>query len=90
MKPHKMSRSEAIKVLTLLDKSYPDIKSELSHETPFELLVGTILSAQATDRKVNEITGKLFMEYKIPETVNATKKNRPQLSHSPSTRLTGG
>lgn len=52
--------SEVIKLLT---KEYPDIKCLLDHETPFQLLVATILSAQTTDKKVNEITEGLFKEY---------------------------
>ena len=42
---------------------YPDAKCELNHETPFQLLVATILSAQTTDKKVNEVTEDLFKEY---------------------------
>ena len=42
---------------------YPDAKCELNHETPFQLLVATILSAQTTDKKVNEVTKELFKEY---------------------------
>jgi endonuclease-3 len=40
---------------------------ELHWSTPFELLVATILSAQSTDRKVNEVTGTLFKKYRRPE-----------------------
>jgi endonuclease-3 len=43
-----------------LSAVYPDPKSELNYSTPFQLLVATILAAQATDRKVNEITAELF------------------------------
>lgn len=51
------------KVIELLMKEYPDAKCELDHETPFQLLVATILSAQTTDKKVNEVTKDLFKEY---------------------------
>src|SRR5918997_4401507 len=40
---------------------------ELDHASPFELLVATILSAQSTDKKVNEITPALFKKYARPE-----------------------
>lgn len=50
-------------VLGLLKEAYPDAKCELNHESPFQLLVATILSAQTTDKKVNEITKDLFREY---------------------------
>ncbi len=50
-------------ILDILKEEYPDAKCELNHGTPFQLLVATILSAQATDKKVNEITEVLFKEY---------------------------
>lgn len=51
------------KILELLKEMYPDAKCELNHESPFQLLVATILSAQTTDKKVNEITETLFRDY---------------------------
>lgn len=50
-------------ILENLKEMYPDAKCELNHETPFQLLVATILSAQTTDKKVNEVTKELFKEY---------------------------
>ena len=50
-------------ILDELKKMYPDAKCELNHETPFQLLVATILSAQTTDKKVNEVTEDLFKQY---------------------------
>lgn len=44
----------------VLNEKYPSPKSELSYSTPFQLLVATILAAQATDKKVNVITAELF------------------------------
>lgn len=51
------------KILDLLKKEYPDAACELNYGTPFQLLVATILSAQTTDKKVNEVTKDLFKEY---------------------------
>lgn len=51
------------KIIELLMAEYPDAKCELEHENPFQLLVATILSAQTTDKKVNEVTKDLFKEY---------------------------
>ena len=51
------------RILDILKETYPDAKCELNYETPFQLLVATILSAQTTDKKVNEITETLFREY---------------------------
>lgn len=53
-------------ILRLLFKEYPDPKIELRYSNPLELLVATILSAQATDKKVNEVTDGLFLKYKNP------------------------
>lgn len=50
-------------IIDTLKKMYPDAKCELNYETPFQLLVATVLSAQTTDKKVNEVTKNLFKEY---------------------------
>jgi endonuclease III len=50
-----------------LFEMYPNAKCELNHSSPFELLVATVLSAQTTDKKVNEVTARLFDKYKTPE-----------------------
>lgn len=63
----KKKTSELLKIINILGELYPVNKSELQYDTPFQLLVATILSAQATDRKVNEITAKMFQKYKTPE-----------------------
>lgn len=47
-----------------LELAYPDAKPALVFETPFELLVATILSAQCTDKTVNRVTGRLFKKYR--------------------------
>ena len=51
------------KILLGLDKMYPGVTCALSHQTPWELLVATILSAQCTDKRVNEVTPGLFAKY---------------------------
>lgn len=50
-------------IINILKETYPDAKCELNYETPFQLLVATILSAQTTDKKVNEVTESLFKDY---------------------------
>ncbi|MFH1829554.1 MAG: endonuclease III [Pseudomonadota bacterium] len=50
-------------IIRKLKKAYPDAKVELDFKTPLELLVASILSAQCTDAKVNEITPALFKKY---------------------------
>ncbi|WP_019850678.1 endonuclease III [Desulfitobacterium sp. PCE1] len=59
--------SKANSILSLLAATYPDAHCELNFSTPFELLIATMLSAQATDKKVNQVTEKLFRNYKTPE-----------------------
>ena len=51
------------KIVEILKETYPDAQCELNYETPFQLLVATILSAQTTDKKVNEVTETLFRDY---------------------------
>ena len=51
------------KIVEILKETYPDAKCELNYETPLQLLVATILSAQTTDKKVNEVTEGLFKDY---------------------------
>ena len=65
LKLDKKQRAE--KIIKLLKKEYPQSKSQLDHETPFQLLIATILSAQCTDARVNIVTQSLFKKYKKPE-----------------------
>lgn len=51
-------------ILRLLEESYPQAKTALHYESTFELLLAVILSAQTTDRQVNEITARLFPQIK--------------------------
>lgn len=51
-------------ILTRLKKAYPEAECSLTHKTPLELLVSTILSAQCTDERVNLVTKDLFKKYR--------------------------
>jgi endonuclease III len=53
-------------ILRRLDRMYPDATCALLHRSPWELLVATILSAQCTDKRVNEVTPGLFAKYPGP------------------------
>ena len=57
------ARTRAPQVLSVLQATYPDARTELAFTTPFELLVATVLSAQATDISVNAATPALFARY---------------------------
>jgi endonuclease-3 len=54
-------------ILARLDEAYPAVTCALVHDDPFELLIATILSAQCTDVRVNEVTRSLFQKYRKPE-----------------------
>lgn len=56
-------RARAVKIVSYLKKSYPIPKTELLYETPFQLVVAVVLSAQCTDKKVNQATRRLFASY---------------------------
>jgi endonuclease III len=54
----------AAKMYRVLTKSYPNVRCELDFKNPFQLLVATVLSAQCTDKRVNQTTPALFKKYK--------------------------
>ena len=54
-------------ILAKLDEAYPQVTCALNHRNAFELLIATILSAQCTDVRVNEVTRTLFEKYKTME-----------------------
>jgi endonuclease-3 len=57
-------RARARKIMAALRRAYPDARIALDFETPLELLVATILSAQCTDERVNRVTPALFKAYR--------------------------
>lgn len=54
-------------ILAGLDAAYPEATCELKHESPFQLVISTILSAQCTDVRVNMVTESLYKKYTKPE-----------------------
>jgi len=60
-------KARALKIIELLEKEHKDAKIALRYSNPLELLVATILSAQATDEQINKITPSLFKKYKKAE-----------------------
>lgn len=59
--------AKAKELLSLLEKTYPDAKCGLEYRNPWQLLVATILSAQCTDKRVNQVTVELFATLPGPE-----------------------
>ena len=66
------------KIMELLDQMYPDVKVPLYHRNAWELLVATILSAQCTDKRVNEVTPALFRKY--PTMADFANANQAELA----------
>ena len=70
-----MVRIEDIsKILDLLDAAYPDAKCALDHENIYQLIVAVCLSAQTTDKSVNQINPVLFAAYPSPEALAAARQ----------------
>ncbi|MDA3788535.1 MAG: endonuclease III [Desulfobacula sp.] len=68
----------ALKIKTILEtlrNRYPVVKTQLEHETPFQLLIATIMSAQCTDNQVNKVCKNLFEKYPDPESLGKAPIN---------------
>ena len=61
-----INKGNVEELVELLKKEYPGTRTSLNHNSTFQLLIATILSAQCTDKKVNEITQHLFKQHKTP------------------------
>jgi len=66
-------KKKAKQIITILSKIFPLAKTDLTHNSPFQLLVATMLSAQCTDKRVNIVTPNLFSKYPTTDSLaNAT------------------
>jgi endonuclease-3 len=70
-------RQRSLEILTRLKRLYPDATCSLTYETPVQLLVATILSAQCTDERVNKVTPHLFA--KFPDASALAQADRTEL-----------
>ena len=66
-------KGRATAVRARLTKLYPEALCELDHENAFQLLCATILSAQCTDKRVNDVTPALFARFPSPEDLSAAE-----------------
>ena len=64
-----LNKIETTQVIEAMGRVYPEAKAELDHDSPFELLIAVILSAQTNDIGVNKVTPNLFKAYPTPETM---------------------
>ena len=63
MKKQEGLRKRVTKIIEILSKAIPDSRIALKYSNPLELLIATVLSAQCTDVKVNQVTADLFKKY---------------------------
>ncbi len=71
------------KIIRKLKKAYPDSRCSLHFKSPFQLLVSTVLSAQCTDARVNQVTPGLFAKFPTAEAMNRAKSAQiEKLIHS--------
>ncbi len=66
-------KKRALRIHRKLERAYPDADCALEYETPFQLLIATILSAQCTDKMVNLVTKDLFAHYPDPHSMAEAK-----------------
>lgn len=66
-----LKKAQREEVLRILEDTYKDTKTALNYNSPFELLVAVILSAQCTDERVNIITARMFPRLNTPEKMGA-------------------
>ncbi|HSR41473.1 MAG TPA: endonuclease III [Longimicrobiales bacterium] len=71
-------RERARRIYELLAREYPDATVALRHDNPYELAVATILSAQTTDERVNEVTPELFRRYPTVEDLAEAEEEEVQ------------
>jgi len=69
-------KARTAKIRKILKTTYPDVKTQLRHRNPFELLIATILSAQCTDKQVNGVTKDLFKKLKTPDDFARVFRNK--------------
>lgn len=67
---------KARRIAEILENLYPEVPIPLDHDDPFTLLVAVVLSAQTTDKKVNEVTPALFGEAPTPAAMAALGRDR--------------
>ena len=68
-----IKQDDVIKVLDILEETYPDAECALNHKNVYELIVAVALSAQTTDKSVNQVSPALFERYPDAETLAAAE-----------------
>ena len=79
----KSNASKIKKIVQTLKERYPVVKTQLYHESPFQILIATIMSAQCTDNQVNKVSKVLFKKYPDPDTLSkASLSNLKKIIYS--------
>ena len=71
-----MTKKDYDEIFTKLLELFPNPDTELNYQTPFQLLVAVMLSAQTTDKQVNVVTDKLFLKVNNPNDVLKTTEEK--------------
>ena len=74
--PFEQRRARALEIAKILAELYPDAGTALRHSNPYELLVATILSAQCTDERVNQVCEVLFEVAPDPKALDALPREK--------------
>ena len=69
-----MTNKNRDKILAFFDEAYPDVQGELTYQKDYELLIAVVLSAQSTDKSVNQVTAKLFNDYPTFDALKTLKE----------------
>ena len=77
-----MMKNKVEEILTYLDELYPEATCELDYKKDYELLIATVLSAQCTDKRVNQVTKVLWEKYTLEDLAKANKKDVEKIIHS--------
>jgi endonuclease-3 len=76
------NRDEAVKIIEILKKTYPDATCSLDFKTPFQMMIAVMLSAQCTDERVNKTTPELFEKFGTAEKMaNASLEEIEKIIH---------
>ena len=77
------SKNKITNIIQILSEKYLNVRTDLEHNSPFQLLVATILSAQCTDKRVNMITPELFSKFPtVNDLANAKQETVEQIIFS--------
>ena len=75
-------KNKVEEIQNYLEELYPEAKCELNYKKDYELLIATVLSAQCTDKRVNQVTTVLWEKYSLESLAKAPKKDVEKIIHS--------